>query len=105
LPPISLESVTGKPRPAAICVAIRTALVKALDARGLDGKSCVPSYFPTPGDYATRLERAGFRVDSIALFPRPTPLPGEMIGWLETFGESFTSVLRFHATKAIPVMP
>jgi hypothetical protein len=53
----------------------------------------VPWYFPTPGDYATRLEQAGFRVDSIALIPRPTPLPGDLLGWLETFGESFTGAL------------
>jgi SAM-dependent methyltransferase len=68
---------------------IRTALVQALDRRGIDGESRVPWYFPTPGDYATRLERAGFRVDSIALIPRPTPLPGDVIGFLETFGHSF----------------
>jgi hypothetical protein len=35
------------------------------------------------------LERAGFRVDYIALIPRPTPLPGDIIGWLETFAQSF----------------
>src|SRR5262247_100423 len=68
---------------------IKTALVQALDRRGLDGESRVPWYFPTPGDYATRLERAGLRVDSIALIPRPTPLPGDVIGFLETFGQSF----------------
>jgi len=68
---------------------IRTALVQALDRRGMDGEAHVPWYFPTPGDYATRLERAGFRVDSIALVPRPTPLPGDIIGWLETFAQSF----------------
>jgi len=68
---------------------IRTALVQALHRRGMDGEVRVPWYFPTPGDYATRLERAGFRVDSIALIPRPTPLPGDIIGWLETFGQSF----------------
>jgi len=68
---------------------IRTALVEALDRRGIDGEARVPWYFPTPGDYATRLERAGFRVDSIALIPRPTPLPGDVIGWLETFAHSF----------------
>jgi len=69
------------------------ALVQALDRRGIDGESRVPWYFPTPGDYATRLERAGFRVNSIALIPRPTPLPGDIIGWLETFGESFLAGL------------
>jgi trans-aconitate methyltransferase len=68
---------------------IRRALVAALDRRGIDGESRVPWYFPTPGDYATRLERAGFRVDSIALIPRPTPLPGDITGFLETFGLCF----------------
>jgi trans-aconitate methyltransferase len=68
---------------------VRTALVQALDRRGIDGEARVPWYFPTPGDYATRLERAGFRVDSIALIPRPTPLPGDIIGWLETFALNF----------------
>lgn len=68
---------------------IRTALVHALDRRGIDGEAHVPWYFPTPGDYATRLERAGFRVDSIALIPRPTPLPGDIVDWLETFAQSF----------------
>ena len=68
---------------------IRTALVQALDRRGFDGEARVPWYFPTPGDYAARLERAGFRVDSIALIPRPTPLPDDIIGWLETFALSF----------------
>ena len=68
---------------------IRTALVQALDGRGLDGEARVPWYFPTPGDYATRLERAGFRVDSIALIPRPTPLPGDITDYLETFALNF----------------
>src|SRR5437660_6184809 len=72
-----------------LCGKIRTALVQALDRRGIDGEARVPWYFPTPGDYATRLERAGFRVDSIALIPRPTPLPGDLTGWLETFAQSF----------------
>jgi SAM-dependent methyltransferase len=68
---------------------IRTALVQALDRRGIDGERRVPWYFPTPGDYATRLERRGFRVDSIALIPRPTTLPGDIIPYLETFAQSF----------------
>ncbi len=72
---------------------IRTALVDALDRRGISGGAKVPWYFPTPEDYGRRLERAGFRVDSIALIQRPTPLPGDITGWLETFGESFTHAL------------
>ncbi len=68
---------------------VRIALVRALDRRGIDGESRVPWYFPTPDDYAARLERAGFHVDSIALIPRPTPLPGDIVDWLETFAKSF----------------
>lgn len=72
---------------------VRTALVHALDRRGVEGEARVPWYFPTPADYASRLERAGFRVDSLALIPRPTPLPGDIIPWLETFGQSFLHAL------------
>jgi hypothetical protein len=32
-------------------------------------------------------------VRAIELIPRPTELPGEMAAWIETFGESFTSLL------------
>ena len=73
---------------------IQRALVDALNKRGIDGESRVPWYFPTPGDYATRLERVGFRVDSICLIPRPTPLPGDILDWLETFAQSFLQGLQ-----------
>jgi trans-aconitate methyltransferase len=72
---------------------IRTALVEALNRRGIDGEACVPWYYPTPGDYATRLERAGFLVNSIALVPRPTPLPGDIIPFLETFAQAFLNAV------------
>ena len=57
-------------------------------ARNQRGSSCT-SVFPNPGDYACRLERVGFRVDRIVLIPRPTPLPGDIIDWLETFAQCF----------------
>jgi trans-aconitate methyltransferase len=72
---------------------IKTALVAAMKRRGVDGEALVPWYYPTPGDYATRLERAGFRVDSIALIPRPTPLPGDIVDWLQTFALAFLQAL------------
>jgi trans-aconitate methyltransferase len=72
------------------CVdAVRKALVAALDRRGINGKTRVPWYFPTKADYRQRLERAGFVVESIALIPRPTTLPGDIVAWLETFAQSF----------------
>ena len=57
--------------------------------RGIDGEAASPWYFPTPEEYRARLEAAGFEVETIALIPRPTVLPGKMEAWLETFGEAF----------------
>ncbi len=72
---------------------IRTALVDALNRRGLDGARAVPWYFPDVEEYSGRLVKGGFIVKYIALIPRPTPLPGDVSGWLETFAENFTSKL------------
>jgi SAM-dependent methyltransferase len=76
------------------CVAkIKKALVDALNRRGIDGESAAPWYFPTVEDYSQRLSKGGFAIKYIALIPRPTPLPGDVTAWLETFAESFTSPL------------
>jgi trans-aconitate methyltransferase len=72
---------------------IRVALVEALNRRGLDGEGAVPWYFPTPEEYSARLIKGGFTVRYIALIPRPTPLPGDVSGWLETFAENFLAKL------------
>jgi trans-aconitate methyltransferase len=69
------------------------ALADALATRSIDAARFNPWYFPSVDDYRARLERRGFHVDSMVLFPRPTPLPGDMTGWLETFAESFTTAL------------
>jgi len=73
------------------------ALVAGLSARGIAGAECIPWYFPSVGEYAQKLERAGFRVDVMAHFDRPTPLPGDVLGWIATFGESFTRALPAQA--------
>jgi len=76
------------------CVAtIVAALAAALERRGHDPRAANPWYFPTVEDYRARLEARGFAVESIKLIPRPTPLPGDVTGWLETFAESFSGVL------------
>jgi trans-aconitate methyltransferase len=76
------------------CVAtIVRALDRALARRGIDGAAVNPWYFPTVEDYASRLVRQGFEIRSMALFARPTPLPGDVTAWLETFAESFTAAL------------
>jgi trans-aconitate methyltransferase len=76
------------------CVAkIKRALVDALNRRGVDGEAASPWYFPTVEDYSQQLMGGGCVVNYIGLIPRPTPLPGDITGWLETFAESFTKTL------------
>jgi hypothetical protein len=72
------------------CVAaVVTALLAVLERREINGRALIPWYFPTPDDYAERLERHGFVVKTMLRFSRPTPLPGEVTGWLDTFADSF----------------
>lgn len=73
--------------------AIVAALMAALDRRGIDGRAAMPWYFPAPAEYGARLERRGFTVDTLALIPRPTPLPGALGAWLDTFAESFLAAV------------
>ena len=72
---------------------IESTLLDLLVARGVTEKDISPWYFPTDKEYRSLLETQGFRVDYIALIPRPTPLPGDVSAWLETFAESFTNRL------------
>lgn len=72
---------------------IVSALEAGLARRGLDPNRFNPWYFPGPQEYGGLLREQGFTVSSIDLIPRPTPLPGDMRGWLETFAQSFTAAL------------
>ena len=64
--------------------AITVALVAVLAARGADGSGAIPWYFPTADAYAGKLKCHGLLVERIELIPRPTRLPTDMAGWLET---------------------
>jgi len=72
---------------------IEIALGQAFEQRGLDPARYNPWYFPTPAEYQARLEGQGFQTTFMDHFLRPTPLPGDMISWLETFAHSFTAAL------------
>jgi SAM-dependent methyltransferase len=65
---------------AAVCTAL-------LAVTGHAGR--FPWFFPTADEYARRLRAHGFRVESIVLIPRPTPLATGMRAWLETFAGPF----------------
>ena len=62
---------------------IVAALDAALSRRGM-AVAC-PWFFPDVATYRGLLETGGFTVERIALIPRPTPLPGDVGGWLTTF--------------------
>lgn len=64
---------------------IHGALRQAFTRRHLDYQ--ISFYFPSIGEYAPLLERAGFKVVSAALFDRPTPLKGEngLEDWIRMF--------------------
>jgi trans-aconitate methyltransferase len=73
--------------------AIRGAIYDALARFGIDAAAVDPWYFPTAAEYAERLQRAGFRIPRIEVFERPTPLPGNVAGWLQTFAQAFLAVV------------
>ena len=65
--------------------AIRVALSAAIEQA--TGQVNAPDgvwFFPSCTEYQARLEKSGFTIDRIALIPRPTPIPSDMAGWLET---------------------
>ena len=75
----------GHNNTAAIQVAFRAVLAK----RGIEWQTLTPWYFPSAGAYRQKLEAAGFRVEEIAIVPRPTPLDAGLDAWLDNFADDF----------------
>jgi len=71
---------------------IRRALDEAMGRRSVDPDRLNPWFFPTADEYRGLLERSGFTVGTMNLFPRPTPLPTGMEGWLRLFAQPFLAV-------------
>jgi SAM-dependent methyltransferase len=72
---------------------VREALHAELRALGHDPAPLDPWFFPSEDEYRALLEARGFEVLHIERFRRPTPLPGPLEDWLDTFGESFLLAL------------
>jgi tetratricopeptide (TPR) repeat protein len=68
---------------------IEDALIQVVSFFGVNGRALSPWYYPAPDEYQAVLEKYGLQVQSIALIPRPTPLPEGMAGWLKTFAGPF----------------
>ncbi len=80
---------------------IRAALHAELYARGFDPLVVDPWYFPSVDEYRARLEQAGFAVTRIETYPRPTPLPTDVRGWLDTFAQPFLASVSGAARDAL----
>jgi SAM-dependent methyltransferase len=80
--------------------AVKTALLAVCNARGYDGFSRIPWYFPKVEEYESKLEAQGFQVGYIELIPRPTPLPTGMAEWFTGFGQTFFEGMEEEEKKA-----
>ena len=76
----------GQSNVATIVAAIRAEVPDAVN----------PWYYPSLGEYATRLESHGFRVTQAFHFDRPTPLEGDrgMHDWMDMFGGAMLTGLK-----------
>ncbi len=88
--------------------AIASAMRAVGGMMGGDPDLASPWFFPTSEHYAKMLVSAGFSVTSIGSFYRPTPLPTEIRGWLETmrapFFEQFGSEIELAYTRVIDAL-
>ncbi|MFY0254344.1 class I SAM-dependent methyltransferase [Chitinophaga sp. 30R24] len=69
---------------------ILTSLEKAMEQRGYT--YTLFWYFPSPAEYITLLEKAGFRIDRVHYFDRPSRLTDPetgIVNWLEMFAPHF----------------
>ncbi|GAA0987821.1 class I SAM-dependent methyltransferase [Acrocarpospora macrocephala] len=72
------------------CAALVAAMLTAWREHGLRDPH-LPWYFPSPAEYAVRLERAGFTLRLVENFDRPTPLddcPNGAADWVRMFAPS-----------------
>ena len=68
---------------------IRSALHAECCRREVEPDALDPWTFPGLGAATAALERAGFLVHEAVRFVRPTPLPGDLMDWLDTFARPF----------------
>lgn len=80
---------------------VRQALHRALGHYGINAASRDPWFFPTAEVYRHLLEDHGFQVTEIRLFPRPTPLPGPLSQWMDTFAATFLDGLNPATRQAV----
>lgn len=78
---------------------IRKAIYEALERHGVSGPEIDPWRFPSPDDYAGLLNTAGFDVQFMAHFERPTELPTGIANWIESVGRPFLKAVPTRAQR------
>ena len=65
-----------------------------------------PWYFPSVEEYQSKLEKAGFQVENITLYKRPTPLQGQdgLRNWLVMFSENLLQHLKADEKEQVYAM-
>ena len=79
--------------------ALLKAMKEVFDENSSFGEFRHPWYFPKPDQYQTLLKKYGFKVKSIELIPRPTPLNSGLEKWLAIFANSITGHLTAEQNK------
>lgn len=79
---------------------IEAATRRALRKRGLDKKVPEPNVYPSSEEYRAFLEKSGFSVKKIELFPRPTPLPKDIKTWLHIFPKNYLEAVAQQEREA-----
>jgi len=85
----------GQNNTAAIMVSIAAVLKK----HGVEARRLNPWYFPSAAAYGAKLEAAGFTIEEIGIFPRPTVLASGLEAWLDNFTEDFFALLSEEACR------
>ncbi|MBK8176813.1 MAG: methyltransferase domain-containing protein [Rhodospirillales bacterium] len=77
------------------------ALDDVLQRQGVDLTALNPWVFPTEAEFRAILQTAGFEIDFVKAFPRPTPLPGDIGDWLHTFAGIFLGAVAPDARASV----
>jgi ubiquinone/menaquinone biosynthesis C-methylase UbiE len=81
---------------------IRVALMAVLERHGYGDREEGVNYYPTAESYTARLKQHGFRVEQMAMIPRPTKLAESgMEGWLRTFRRGALDGLPENVREAV----
>lgn len=80
---------------------IRAALHAELDALGIDARPLDPWTFPEAADFRAALAAAGFAVDLLEAFPRPTRFELDIGDWLGLMARSFIDAVPADGRDAL----